>query len=53
MKNRLRENGKVIHFYETSKKLQLRAKVIQSNTKIYTVCATPLLPVADVHHKNP
>lgn len=53
MKNRLRENGKIIQFYETPKKFQLRAKGIQSNTKIYTVCATPLLPVTGVHHKNP
>ncbi|MEB9624570.1 HNH endonuclease signature motif containing protein, partial [Bacillus cereus] len=53
MKNRLSENGKVIQFYETPKKFQLRAKGIQSNTKIYTVCATPLLPVTGVHHKNP
>ncbi|MFV5170045.1 group II intron reverse transcriptase/maturase [Bacillus cereus] len=53
MKSRLSEKGKVIQFYETPKKFQLRAKGIQSNTKIYTVCATPLLPVTGVRHKNP
>ncbi|KAA0780886.1 group II intron reverse transcriptase/maturase [Bacillus sp. TE8-1] len=53
IKNRLRENSKKICFSETPKKFQKRAKGILPNTKIYSVCNTPLLPITGMHHKNP
>ncbi|KYG28048.1 group II intron reverse transcriptase/maturase [Priestia endophytica] len=53
MKSRLKSNGEIIRFDSTPKKFQARAKGIKPNSKVYSVCHTPLLPVTGIHHKNP
>ncbi|MCY8235550.1 reverse transcriptase domain-containing protein, partial [Priestia endophytica] len=53
MKSRLRNNGEIIQFNQTPMKFKVRAKGIQLDTKVYSICKTPLLPVTGKHHKNP
>lgn len=53
MKNRFKNNAKIIKFSETPPAFKKRTKGIQQNTKIFTIQGTPLLPITGIHHKNP
>ncbi|KWU56893.1 group II intron reverse transcriptase/maturase [Priestia megaterium] len=53
MKSRLKNTAETIQFNQTPRKFQVKAKGIRPNTKVYSVCTAPLLPITGMHHKNP